>query len=177
MSLQAVENLVLYQVAALDGFVRAHGGALAHVKPHGALYNEAAEDPALARAIAEGVRRFRPSLVLVGLSGSVLIQIAKEMGLGVAEEAFADRRYRADGKLVPRSQAGSVLENPEHAAAQAASIAKNGFAIAEDGSRVSIRADTLCLHGDTRGAEAIAAAVRRHLESEGVEIAPLRRPA
>ncbi len=174
MSLEAVEDLVLYQIGALDAFVRSRGGSLSHVKPHGALYNQAAENLELARAIANGVRRFRPNLVLVGLAGSSLIRAGKEAGLPLAEEAFADRRYRPDAKLVPRSRAGSVLHDPEEAAAQAMLIAKHGAVIAEDGSRVSLRADTLCLHGDTPGAQSIAAAIRHRLESEGVTVAPFR---
>jgi len=174
MSLEAVEDLVLYQVAALDGFVRSHGGVLAHVKPHGALYNQAAENLQLARAIAEGIRRLRPSLVLVGLSGSSLIEAGRDVGLPVAEEAFADRRYRPDAKLVPRSRPRAVLDQPEEAADQALMIAKHGAVLAEDGSKISLHADTICLHGDTPGSQAIAAAIRRRLESEGIEVAPLR---
>ena len=174
MSLEAVEDLVLYQVAALDGFVRSHGGLLAHVKPHGALYNQAAENLQLARAIAEGVRRVRPSLVLVGLCGSSLIEAGRDVGLPIAEEAFADRRYRSDAKLVPRSRPRAILHQPEEAADQALMIAKHGTVIAEDGSKISLHADTICLHGDTPGAQAIAAAIRRRLESEGLDVAPLR---
>jgi len=174
MSLEAVEDLVLYQVAALDGFVRSHGGVLAHVKPHGALYNQAAENLQLARAIAEGIRRLRPSLVLVGLSGSSLIEAGRDLGLPVAEEAFADRRYRPDAKLVPRSRPRAVLHHPEEAADQALMIAKHGAVFAEDGSKISLHADTICLHGDTPDAQAIAAAIRRRLESEGIDVAPLR---
>jgi UPF0271 protein len=105
ISAEAVEDLVLYQVAALDGFVRSRGGTLTHVKPHGALYHSGAEFPDVARAIAEGVRRFRTSLVLVGAAGSMLIEAGRDAGLAVAEEAFADRRYRRDGSLVPRGEA------------------------------------------------------------------------
>ncbi len=175
MSLAGVEDLVLYQIAALDGFVQSHGGVLSHVKPHGALYNQAAEDLDLARAIAKGVLRLRPSAILVGLAGSSLIQAGKEVGLAVAEEAFADRRYRPDARLAPRSRAGAVLHDPQEAAAQALLIAKHGAVIAEDGSRVTLRADTICLHGDTPGARLIAAAVRKRLESAGISIAPLAR--
>ncbi len=173
MSLSAVEALVLYQVAALEGFVRSRGGKLFHVKPHGALYNQAAEDLGLAGAIARGIQRLNPGLVLVGLAGSRLIEAARRAGLRVAEEAFADRRYLSDGTLSPRSHPGAVLEKPSEAAAQASLIAKHGAVIAEDGSRISLRADTLCLHGDTPGARSIASAIRQKLESEGIVIAPL----
>ena len=173
LPLEEVEDLVLYQIGALDGFVRAHGGRLAHVKPHGALYNRAAKEPALARAIARGVRRFRADLVLVGLAGSQLVAAAQEEGLPAAGEAFADRRYLPDGALMPRKQAGSLLSDPAEAAEQAIHIAHDGFVIAAGGSRVAVAAQTLCLHGDTPGAARIARAVRERLEGEGVRIAPL----
>lgn len=173
LSPRAVESLVLYQIAALDGFVRSRHSKLSHVKPHGALYNQAAEDPSLARAIAQAIGRLDPKLVLVGLAGSRLIDAGREAGLPVAEEAFADRRYLPTGRLSPRTRLGSVLEDPQEAAAQAALIATQAAVIAEGGSRISVRADTLCLHGDTPGARSIALAIRRKLESAGVAIAPL----
>lgn len=172
----SVQNLVLYQVAALEGFVRDRGGALHHVKPHGALYNSAAESLELALSIAEGVRRFRSDLVLVGLAGSKLIEAGRRAGLNVAAEAFADRRYLPNGTLVPRSRPGALLEDPQQAAAQAIGIARDGIAIAEDGSRIPIRADTLCLHGDTPGARAIAEAIRTQLEREGIRVAAMAQP-
>lgn len=175
MSLAGVEDLVLYQIAALNGFVQSHGGILSHVKPHGALYNQAAEDLELARAIAKGVLRLRPSVILVGLAGSNLIRAGREVGLAVAEEGFADRRYLADARLAPRDQAGAVLHDPQEAAAQALLIAKHGAVIAADGSKIRLRADTICLHGDTPGARAIASAVRHRLESAGIPVAPLAR--
>jgi len=168
-----VENLVLYQVAALDGFVRARGGRLSHVKAHGALYNRAAREIDLARAIARGIRRYRQDLVLVGLAGSRLLDAAEELGLSAAGEAFADRRYLPNGALMPRSQAGSVLTDPGAAAAQALQIARDGFVTASDGSRVAVAARTLCLHGDTPGAPRIAATVREQLERAGIAVAPL----
>ena len=168
-----VENLVLYQVAALDGFVRARGGRLSHVKAHGALYNRAAREIDLARAIARGVRRYRQDLVLVGLAGSRLLDAAEELGLSAAGEAFADRRYLPNGTLMPRSQAGSVLTDPGAAAAQALQIARDGFVTASDGSRLAVAARTLCLHGDTPGAPRIAATVREQLERAGIAVAPL----
>jgi len=173
MPAEEIEDLVLYQVAALDGFVRSRGGSLAHVKPHGALYHQASEFPDVARAIAEGVRRFHPGLILMGAVGSMLLEAGREAGLAVAAEAFADRRYLSDGTLVPRSRADALLTDPEAAAAQAVSLARDGFAIAADGSRLSIRADSICLHGDTPGAAAIARRVCERLREEGVRVAPL----
>ncbi len=173
LSREEVRALVLYQVAALDGLVRARGGSLSHVKAHGALYNQAARDRELAGAVADAVRAFRRDLLLVGLAGSLQIEAARAAGLNVAGEAFADRRYLSDGSLMPRSLHGAVLDDPEEAAAQALSIAREGFAVASDGSRVGIDAQTLCLHGDTPGAVRMAEAVRSRLQSAGVEIAPL----
>jgi UPF0271 protein len=170
---EAVENLVLYQIAALDGFVRTRGGTLTHVKPHGALYHGGAEFPDVARAIAEGVRRFRPSLVLIGGAGSMLIEAGREAGLAVAEEAIADRRYRSDGTLVPRGEPGALLTDPDEAAEQAVRIARDHSVVAADGARVPVRADTLCLHGDTPGAAAIARRIHERFRAEGIRIAPL----
>jgi UPF0271 protein len=174
LSLDEVESLVLYQIGALDAFVRARGGRLFHVKAHGALYNRAAKDAGLARAIASAVRRFSPELVLVGLAGSRLIEAAREAGLPAAGEAFADRRYQPDGSLVPRSKPGAVLEDPTEAAEQALLLAREGAVIASDGTRLQMRAQTLCLHGDTPGAMKIARAVRERLAQAGVEVAPLK---
>jgi UPF0271 protein len=143
MSADAVETLVLYQISALDGFVRSRGGTLTHVKPHGALYHAGAEFPDVARAIAEGVRRLRTSLVLVGPAGSMLMEAGREAGLPVAAEAFADRRYLPDGSLVPRSEPGAVLSSADEAAEQALSIARDAAVRARDGSRVPVRADTI----------------------------------
>jgi UPF0271 protein len=174
LSADAIENLVLYQVAALDGFVRSRGGTLTHVKPHGALYHSGAEFPDVARAIAEGVRRFRPSLVLVGAAGSMLIEAGREAELAVAEEAFADRRYMPDGSLVSRKDPRAVITDPDEAAEQAVLLARDRVAVATDGSRVPVRADTLCLHGDTPGAAGIARRIHERFRSEGIRIAPLR---
>lgn len=169
----AVENLVLYQVAALDGFVRSRGGTLTHVKPHGALYHGGAEFPDVARAIAEGVRRFRPSLVLMGAAGSMLIEAGREAGLAVAEEAVADRRYRGDGSLVPRGEPRALITDPDEAAEQAVLLARDRAVIAADGTRITVRADTLCLHGDTPGIAGIARRIHERFRAEGIRIAPL----
>jgi UPF0271 protein len=173
MSADEVENLVVYQVAALAGFVRSRGGRLTHVKPHGALYHSGAEFPDVARAIAEGVRRIDPGLVLVGAARSMLIGAGREAGLPVAEEAFADRRYRADGTLVPRGRPGAVITDPDEAADQAVGLARDGLVVAEDSSRIAVRADTICLHGDTPGAAEIARRIHERFRTAGVRIAPL----
>jgi len=161
------------QIDGLAKIAAAAGARLVHVKPHGALYNQAARDAELARLVAQTVARVDRSLRLVGLAGSLLVVAGREAGLAVAGEGFADRRYAADGALVSRSVAGAVLEDPDAAAEQAASIVVEGAVRASDGTRLSVRADTLCLHGDTEGAASIARAVRARLEREGVRVAPL----
>lgn len=172
---EQIERMVLYQVGALDGFVRSRGARLSHVKPHGALYHQANEFPDFARAIAQAVRRFDASLVLVGAPGSLLLEAGLEAGLPVAGEGFADRRYRPDGSLVSRKEAGALLTDPEEAARQAVHLARDGFVVASDGSRVAVRPDTICLHGDTPGAAGIARRVREVLAAEGIAVAPLAR--
>ena len=173
MSADDIENLVVFQVAALQGFVRSRGGRVTHVKPHGALYHSAAEFPDVARAIAEGVRRVGTDLVLVGAAGSLLIGAGEDAGLGVAEEAFADRRYRADGTLVPRGQPGALLLDPDEAAEQAVKLARDGVAVAQDHTLVPVRADTICLHGDTPGAVEIAKRIHELFRDAGIRVAPM----
>ena len=173
MSADDIENLIVFQVGALAGFVRSRGGALTHVKPHGALYHSAGEFPDVARAIAEGVRRVGADLVLVGAAGSLLVGAGEDAGLAVAEEAFADRRYRPDGTLVPRGEAGALLLDPEEAAEQAVGLARDGVAVAQDGTRLTVRADTICLHGDTPGAVEIAKRIHERFRDAGIRIAPI----
>jgi UPF0271 protein len=166
-----VESMVRYQLGALEAFCRAHEVELHHVKPHGALYNQAAGDPGLAGAIARATARFSRSLPLYGLASSVaMATAAADAGLRFVPEAFADRRYLVDGSLQPRSEPGSLVTDPADAAAQAVSIATGGTVTAADGSRVRLRAETICCHGDTPGAVEIAAAVRAALETAGVEM-------
>ena len=169
-----VETDVLYQAGALRAFVESRGGRLWHVKPHGALYNQAARDSNLARAIARGVRRLGGGVTLVGLSSSsVFRQAASSEGVTFASEAFIDRAYEPDGSLSRRGTVGAVLENPAEAAAQAVAIATKGEVTARDGSTVSVAADTLCVHGDNKNAVEIARAVRAALEAAGVKVQAL----
>ena len=161
-----LENLVAYQVGALAGIAAAEGVRLNHVKPHGALYNMAARDAAMADAIARAVRAVDASLVLFGLSGSQLIVAGERAGLRVASEAFPDRGYGADGSLMPRSAGGAVITSPERVAARAVGMA-GGTVTTTDGQVVAVKADTLCIHGDTPGAAALARAVREALERRG----------
>ena len=140
-----VESLVRYQIGALEAFCRANGVEMQHVKPHGALYNQAAADPALAAAIARATAKFSGDLALYGLASSEpMASAAAEARLRFVPEAFADRRYLADGSLQPRSEPGSLLTDASDAAAQAVSIAVNGHVSAADGSAVSLRAESIC---------------------------------
>ena len=168
--------LVLYQIGALAAFARAAGARLAHVKPHGALYNQAARDRALADAVAQAVRDFDPRLILFGLAGSALIEAGRALGLTVAREAFADRRYQADGSLTPRDQPGAVIDDVDAAVAQALRIATRGEAIAIDGARIAIAADTLCVHGDRPDAAEFARRLRQALEAAGVQVGAASAP-
>jgi 5-oxoprolinase (ATP-hydrolysing) subunit A len=151
-----VEALVLYQVGALAGFVRAAGAELAHVKPHGALYNQAAADPALAEAVARAVRRFSRDLVLVGLAGSALVAAGRAAGLLTWAEAFPERAYNPDGTLRSRKLPGAVIHDPAEAATNAARLAREGILL----SGGALPVDTLCIHGDSPNALAVAKAVR-----------------
>jgi UPF0271 protein len=170
MAADELEAAVLYQVAALAGIVAAHGGQLAHVKAHGALYNRAAVDLSVARPVARAVAALDPGLRFFGPPGSALHEAARELGLPVVAEGFADRVYEPDGRLRSRRLAGSLHEDPAAAAAQAVSIALRGTVVAADGSEIAVPAASICLHGDTPGAVAIARAVRTALEDAGVAV-------
>lgn len=165
---EEIEALVLYQLGALAGFCQAEGAPLRHVKPHGALYNQAAKDPRLAEAIARAVRRFSPALALVGLAGSQLIEAGLRLGLPVAAEGFADRAYNPDGSLRARRLPGAVLQ-PDEAVAQALRLVRQGVTIQNGGQAISLPVDTLCIHGDSPGAASIAQAVRQALAAAGID--------
>lgn len=170
-----VHAMVLYQIGALAAFATAAGARLRHVKPHGALYNMSARDPAIADAIAEAVSGFDAGLILVGLSGSESIKAAERRGLHAANEVFADRRYRADGSLMPRSLPGAVIDDMDHAVAQALDLATRGEVVADDGSLVQVQADTLCLHGDRADAADFARRLRLALDAASVDVLALQR--
>ncbi len=165
-----VHALTLYQIGALSAFAHAAGCRLRHVKPHGALYNMAARDATLADAIAAATRAFDPGLVLVGLGGSELTRAGERAGLAVAHEAFADRRYESDGRLVARGTPGAVIEDVDTAVAQAVSIATRGSLTARDGNSLCVQADTLCVHGDRTDARVFAARLRAALDAAGVHV-------
>ena len=176
-----VARTVAEQVIHVAVIARRCGARLTHVKPHGALYNAAAGDRALAAAIAAGVARARgdaalagDDLVLVGLAGSSCLDVYAAEGFRTAPEAFADRRYEPDGTLRSRAFPDALLTDPEEAAAQALRLARDAEVVAAGGAVVTVRASTLCLHGDTPGAARIAAAVAARLRAAGIEPAPPR---
>lgn len=165
-----VWDLVAYQIGALAAFARRHRQELGRVKPHGALYALAEQDMGIAEAIAQAVSDAGEWLVLVGQSGGWLTQAGEAAGLRVAHEVFADRAYLPNGALLPRDQPGAVLTDPEVVTARVVQLVRDGTLTAIDGSVLNLRADTLCVHGDTPGAAALAAAVRATLEAEGVAV-------
>jgi UPF0271 protein len=173
---QELADIVLYQVAAVAGVAAAEGVRLQHVKAHGALYNAAARDAATARSVCDGVYSFDRSLIIVGPPGSALAAEAAALGLPVATEAFADRAYCADGTLVPRDAPGAVLTDPQAVAARVVRMIRDGRVTAVDGSELSIAVDTVCVHGDTPEAPAIARRVRDALRDAGVTVQCLRPP-
>jgi UPF0271 protein len=171
VSTAELENLVAYQIAALAGVAALEGMRLSHVKPHGALYNMAARDAGMSDAIARAVRAVDASLVLFGLSGSELVAAGERAGLRVASEVFADRGYWPNGNLAPRGTPGAVMTDIEDVARRAVGMARDHAVTSVDGSSVSVRADTICIHGDTPGAAALARAVRSALIAAGIDIA------
>lgn len=170
LPLDRVHAAVLDQIGALAAVARAESAVLAHVKPHGALYNQAARDRALADTIAAAVRAVDPALRLVGLAGSELIHAGRRAGLAVFEEGFADRRYNADGTLVSRTQAGAIIDDPDAAIAQTLAMIQTGTVTAGDGSTVPVHADTIGLHGDGPQALPFAQALRRALADAGIAV-------
>lgn len=160
------------QIGALATVAAAAGVRLRHVKPHGALYNVAATDRAVADAVVAAVRAVDPRLVLVGLSGGALLDAGVRGGLATASEVFADRRYEADGTLTPRDRPGALVDDPAAVAVRSVRMVTAGLVEAADGTAVPVRADTICVHGDTPGAAALAGAVRAALDAAGVTVAP-----
>ncbi len=173
LSLEAVADSVYLQVRALAEIAGRCGTQLTHVKPHGALYNQAVNNRELAQAIADGVIRWRSDVVLVGLAGSPMLDVFRGTGFPVAAEAFADRRYEADGTLRSRKHDDALIRDPVEASRQALTIAQQGSVTARDGTRVAITAQTICIHGDTPGAPQIAAVVAKTLREAGLTLSPL----
>src|SRR5438128_3274923 len=170
LPLKEISASIFEQVKALADVAAGCGTRVVHVKPHGALYNQAVRNRELAEAIAEGVARWRRHVVLVGLEGSLMLDVFRKAGFAVAAEAFADRRYEPDGTLRSRKFEDALIRTPEEAAWQALGIAERGIVIASDGSEVSVSAQTLCIHSDTPGAPDIAATVAKTLREAGVTV-------
>ena len=166
-----VQDMVLYQIGALDAIARSEGVKLSHVKPHGALYNMAVTDRPLADAIARAVAGFDPALILFALPDSQLARAGESAGLTVALEGFADRAYEPEGSLTPRSRPGAVLHDVDAVVHRAVRMAVDGAVVASDGSALAMRVDTICTHGDTPGAQSLTRALRAGLERAGVTIA------
>lgn len=171
---QDVEDFIVYQVGALAAVAAAEGVRLQHVKAHGALYNMACVDAELAAAIARGTAAVDPSLILFGLPGSALLDEGRRAGLRTAAEIFADRAYMADGSLVSRARLGSVIHDPAQVVERAVGMARDRSVMSIDGHAVALKADTICVHGDTPGAAALAAQIRVALEASGITVSSLR---
>ena len=170
---EIIADFVFEQIRALGEIAAGYGAGLRHVKPHGALYNQSARNRVLAQAIARGVTRWSRDVILVGLAGSLMLDVFQQAGLRVAAEAFADRRYESNGTLRSRKFEDALINDPEEAGQQALHIAERGMVVARDGTEIVARAQTICIHGDTPGAPKIAAAVARTLRNAGVELSAL----
>lgn len=161
-------DMVVYQVGALWGFVKAEGGVLHHVKPHGALYNMAAVSKELSGAIAQAIYKMDPAITLYGLAGSELIKAGERLGLKTMNEVFADRTYQKDGTLTPRRSANATITDPEVAARQVVRMVKEGKVVAQGGEEITINADTICIHGDGPHALSFARHIHGVLKREGI---------
>lgn len=161
---------VLYQISALDGLAKVAGSKVQYVKPHGALYNTIAKDYVQAEAVIEAIKMYNPALVLVALAGSNLVAQARQAGLKVVSEAFADRAYNRDGSLVSRRLEGAVLHDAEFVAKRVVAMLKNGGVESIDGVFTPIQADTICLHGDTAGALEMSAAIKAELLTNDIQV-------
>jgi 5-oxoprolinase (ATP-hydrolysing) subunit A len=173
MPAEAIADTIYEQVRALAEVAAKCGAKLVHVKPHGALYNQAVKNRELAEAIAKGVAKFDKDLVLMGLAESPMLDVFRHAGFAIAAEAFADRRYEPDGTLRSRKFENALIRDLAEAAKQALSIAQRGIVTAHDGTEVKLTAQTICIHGDTPGSVQIAAAVAGSLREAGVRLGPL----
>lgn len=169
-----VKAMVQYQVGALQAFCKAVGLTMQHVKPHGALYNMAGRDEALALAICEGIAEVDDRLILMGLSGSCMLTAARQVGLQGAHEVFADRAYNEDGSLVPRGKPGAMIEDEDEAVRRVIRMIREGTVTAVTGRDIPIRADSVCVHGDSPKALAFVKTIRAALEADGITVTALR---
>ena len=174
VSPQEVYTMMVYQIGALNGFIKAEGGKMQHVKPHGALYNMAAKDKKLAEAIAESLYKIDPELILFGLAGSEMIHAAKRIGIRAIEEVFADRTYQKDGTLTPRSQANSMITDDEKAIAQVLKMVQEKRVTSVDGGEIPLQADTICVHGDGEHALNFAKKIKEKLEEANILVKSIR---
>jgi UPF0271 protein len=168
-----LRNMIRYQLGAAQAMARAAGGSVRHLKLHGALSNMAAQDPAMARACYEAALDVAPDIVIMVLAATAMEDVVRDLGCAWAGEIFADRAYNDDATLVDRSEPGAMIHDPAFAAARIAEMVAEGAIIARSGKRIATRIDTICMHGDTPEAVAIAHAVRRALEGGGVKVAKL----
>lgn len=168
-----IYNLVVYQLGALNGFCKIHGTRINHVKPHGALYNMGAKNKEIAQAIAQAVYDFDKSLVLVGLSNTLLISEAEALGLRTASEVFADRRYEDDGQLVSRQESDATITNTDEALQQVLKMVTENKVVSKNGKEIDLQADTICVHGDGAHAPDFVTQIRKKLTKEGIDIQSL----
>ena len=174
LSYDELQACVLYQLGALDAFVKAEGMKLAHVKPHGAMYNMAAKDRTMAMAVCEAVKMYDPNLIILAQESGQLYQCARELGLPAAAEVFADRAYEEDGTLVARSKPGAMITDPDEALARVLRMIKEGKVTAVTGRDISVRADSVCVHGDGESALEFIRRIRSACEKEGIVLSPLK---
>lgn len=167
------QAMVTYQLGALDAFCKAKGLRLQHVKPHGAMYNMAAKDPQLAKAICQAIRDFDEELILLALSGSEMITQAQEMGLRYAAEVFADRAYEEDGTLVSRTKPGAMIEDEELAVSRVITMIKEHKVTAVNGKEIAITPDSVCVHGDSEKALTFVQKLRDAFRANQIEVCPL----
>lgn len=173
ISPQEAYDIVLYQIGALYGFVKAEGERLQHVKPHGALYNMAAKSKELSEAIAEAVYKVDPQLILFGLAGSELVHAGEKIGLRTAHEVFSDRTYQQDGTLTPRTRPDALIHDDEQAVSQVIRMVKEGKVLSQQGTDVPVKADTVCIHGDGPKALEFARQIRESLEAAEISVKAL----
>jgi UPF0271 protein len=174
MKASEIENLVAYQIGALQAIATAAGHKVTHVKAHGALSNVACEDDMTAQAIANAIKAVDPNLVFVVLANSKLVQAGEKANLPMAHEVFADRAYEDDGNLVSRRKPGAVLHDPAEIAARVVRMVQDGAVVSVTGKTIKMRTDTVCIHGDNRAAVDIARGVRKALKDAGIDVAPFK---
>src|SRR5215831_16511613 len=177
MKASEIENLVAYQIGALQAIATAAGHKVTHVKAHGALSNVACEDDTTAQAIANAIKAVDPNLIFVVLANSRLVRAGERANLPMAHEVFADRAYEDDGNLVSRKKPGAVLHDAKAIADRVVRMVQDGAVVSVTGKVIKMRMDTVCIHGDTHGAVDIARGLRQALKAAGIEVAPFKRPA